>query len=418
MSKHLPQLFGYCHNLKNKSHNFNVSFLTILLLLVYQLGSAQEKIKFEDVKDDKNYGRFRYVDVKGHTGSHMYSGETLGDAVSSGYGSFEVRYGWQPNDEGHWANKYYGSASYGVGFYSGYIGDPQIFGNPNALYGFADFVTSKPRVGRKTSWHIIPAIGLTYNLIPFDPETNVTNDAIGSKVAVYFNVGYGANTILTRELDLTYGIDFTHFSNGRSNTPNYGLNMFGLNLGMRYHYNADQRKIDTSPFTRDLLQVRYDRPQKQKNEKLHHNSFSIYTAVGSVENDQDDKAEGAPDEKFFTFSGVLDYRHRFSTMHAITVGVDLFYDESLSPTYPETSDRYLYGIHGGYDFIFYKFVIRAQIGTYLGEDGDKGKENLWSRFALQYNITDWFHAQVGLKTRRGFAADWVEFGVGFTPFKW
>ena len=60
--------------------------------------------------------------------SHIYSGEKLSEALSSGYGSFEARFGWQPSNPDHWANVHYGSVSYGVGFYSGYIGDPAIFG--------------------------------------------------------------------------------------------------------------------------------------------------------------------------------------------------------------------------------------------------------------------------------------------------
>lgn len=409
----------FVSTIKKSRNNLNLSknsFLFLTLILSLNISFSQEKLTFENVKDDKNYGRFRYIDVKGHSGVHLYTGETLGDAISSGYGSFEVRYGWQSGDPENWANKYYGSVSYGVGFYTGYIGDPKIFGNPNALYGFADFTLSKARKGRKTSWHLVPAFGLTYNLVPYDPVENPNNDAIGGKTAVYLNFAYGANTILTRELDLTYGIDFAHFSNGRMNTPNYGLNMFGLNLGLRYHYNQDQKFIDDSPYTRELLQARYDRPKKQQNEKLNQNSFNIYAAVGFVENYADAADGGDPEIKYNTFSGVLDYRHRFNTMHGISVGLDLFYDESLKPTHPETSDRYMVGIHAGYDFIFWRFAVRPAIGTYLSDD--KGKKPAWARVALLYNVTDWFNVQVGLKTRRGFAADWVEFGIGFTPFKW
>jgi len=394
-----------------------ISLLLALFLIAFQFGNAQSKINFDDVKDDDNFGRFRYIDIKGHSGIHIYSGESLGDAVSSGYGSFEARYGWQPSKEDGWA-QYYGSMSYGVGFYTGYIGDPKIFGNPWAVYGFADFETSKYREGRKTTWHLVPAFGLTYNLIPYDPDFNPTNDAIGGRTAVYFCVGYGANTVVSRELDLTYGIDFTHFSNGRFNTPNYGLNMFGLNLGLRYHYNADQRKIDKSPFTTDLLQARYNKPKRKPKEKIKESSFNFYAAMGWVENYKDEDNTDDPEEKFSTFSGVVDYRYRFDTMNGITLGLDFFYDQSLRPDYPDPSDRWLFGIHAGYDFYFYKFAIRPALGTYLGKDGDKGKENLFARVALQYNITDWMNVQVGLKTRRGFAADWIEFGVGFTPFRW
>ena len=103
-------------------------------------------------------------------------------------------------------------------------------------------------------------------------------------------------------------------------------------------------------------------------------------------------------------------------MHGLTAGLDLFYDNSLAESYEDSKDRYLIGIHGGYDFMFWKFDIRVQLGTYLTDN--RGKGSIFIRPALQYEISKNFFAQVGLKTRNGAGADWVEFGVGWKPFKW
>lgn len=66
-------------------------------------------------------------------------------------------------------------------------------------------------------------------------------------------------------------------------------------------------------------------------------------------------------KRYTTFSGVIDYRHKFNSISGISASFDLFYDESLITKYPESSDRYLYGIHGGYDFMFHdlqsKFIL-------------------------------------------------------------
>lgn len=394
--------------------------ITVVIALFFSaVFYGQELTQYEEVKDDKNYGRFRYIEVLGHSGIHIYSGEKLTEAIRTGYGSFEVRYGWQPSDPDHWANVHYGSVSYGVGFYSGYVGDPAIFGNPNAIFGFASFPTSKPRAGKRTMWVFSPSLGLTYNLVPYDPVTNPNNDAIGGKAAVYFDIRFGAETMVTRELDFTYGVDFSHFSNGRMYAPNYGLNMLGINFGMKYHYNADQRKlINKDPYTHDLLQARFTRPERVLNEKLNQNAIFISFAAGTVQNYEEDNEGGDPDNRYSTFSGVLNYSHRFNTMHGITIGADLFYDQSLRPKYPDPDDRWLYGIHAGYDFYFWRFRITAHVGTYLGDDGDKDKGRIWTRPGIQYSIKDWLQVGASLKTRHGFPADWVEFSLGFTPFKW
>ena len=253
-------------------------------------------------------------------------------------------------------------------------------------------------------------------MIPYDEIDNPTNDAIGSRAAVYFDIRFGAQTILTRELDFTYGVDFSHFSNGRMYAPNYGLNMLGFNFGMKYNFNAEQRNINKDVYTRELLQVRHERPERMLNEKLNENALFFSVAIGTVQNYEEDNVGGDPDNRYSTFSGVINYSHRFNTMHGITIGADLFYDQSLRPKFPDPDDRYLYGIHGGYDFYFWRFRITAHVGTYLGDDKDKG--NFWARPGIQYSIKDWLQVGASLKTRHGFPADWVEFSLGFTPFKW
>lgn len=401
-------------NSKREISKITIQLLAcFMLFFVVQVNYAQHNsIDYNDVKDVENYGRFRYVEIRGHTGIHLYGGETLNEDVTDGYGSIEVRYGWQPSKKDHWSAPY-GWMSYGVGWYSGFIGDPQVFGKPNALYGFANFPMSKPN--KKNMFELNPAFGLTYNLNPYNSETNPNNDAIGSRMAVYFNLYFGAALRLSRSIDMTYGIDFTHFSNGRSSVPNWGLNMFGVSLGFRHYYNADQHKVNNDPFTDELLQARFNRPNARKLRKNTDkpNSLNLHFAIGTVQN----YSEQGLDRRHSVWSGIVDYRHKFNEMHGIAVGFDIFHDNSLQVLYPDDKEAlYLYGLHGGYDFMFWRFTIHAQIGAYLSDD--RGKDAMYARPALQYDINDWLHAQVGLKTRRGFAADWVEFGIGVTPFKW
>ena len=399
--------------MKVSSNVFRIGGLLFFMLFLKpdSMFSQRDSIPYNEAMGKENFGRFRFVEIKGHSGAHLYTGNSLNEQIESGYGAVEVRFGWQPSNESSWSNPY-GFASYGVGWYSGFIGNPQVFGNPNALYGFMNFHLS--RYNKKNVMELTPAFGLTYGLEPFDSETNPLNDAIGARMAVYFNLHYGGAYRLNREMDLLYGIDFTHFSNGRSYQPNYGLNMLGINVGIRYHYNADQRKVDNDPYTNRLIQSRFRRPKsrKLKENRNKRNSLNIHTAIGTVQNEGD---EGTS-QRYTTFSGMLDYRYKFNEMSGVTIGFDLFHDPSLEPEFPNSEDWYMYAVHAGYDFMFWRLAIRVQLGTYLGSD--RNKNSLFIRPALQLEITKWMHTQVGLKTRRGAAADWVEFGIGFTPFQW
>ncbi len=103
---------------------------------------AQNPIYSKTGDPAANEGRYRTLEIRGHSGGHMYSGNTLTSKLESGYGAVEVRYAWQSRDEEIWGK--YGYPSYGVGFYAGFIGDPEIFGNPNALFGFMNFPISRP----------------------------------------------------------------------------------------------------------------------------------------------------------------------------------------------------------------------------------------------------------------------------------
>lgn len=360
-------------------------------------------------------GRFRFVDVKGHTGTHLYSGQSLDDLLVNGYGAVEIRYGWQTKGV-HEYEKAYGYPAFGIGWYSGYVGDPSVFGNPNAMYGFMSFPLSKHK---KYTFNIEPALGLTYNLIPYDPNNPklAVNDAIGSDITVYFNFNFGGNIQLNREIDFIYGIDLTHFSNGRMFTPNYGLNMFGVNFGTRYHFNRDQKQVDPAYNPVKVLPARPTYGAYTPPRKLKSHNIQLYQAFGSVQNDID----AGTDTRYFTASTVLEYEHEFDEMHSFIGGLDLFYDASekdinAGRAYIDYPTLWYPGIHAGYGFNWWQLAIRMEFGTYLTSAGMAHKGKYFMRPNLKWDFSQRFYAQLGLKTLDGGASDWVEWGIGVKLF--
>lgn len=368
--------------------------------------SAQAQLSEQEYYElDPNFGQFRYLQIITHSGFHIYTGEALEEILESGYGALEVRLGWQTKGEYPWEAPYKGM-SYGVGIYAGAIGDPEILGSPNGIYGFVDFPLN---VDQKTTRHISGAVGLSYDLNPYTPE-NQTNDAIGSPINVYFNIAYEWKTKLNRELDLMYGLDLTHFSNGRFATPNLGLNMFGINLGLQYNWNSMQKEVDADLYTKRVLNTRPHIPPPTKATPRNEDHIHIYYAGGSVQTN----AQAGTSDRYLTSTIMAEYQYQFNSMHGMTGGLDLFYDASLEEKFDEASDWWIVGTHIGYDFMFHRFTIRAQVGTYLTDDREKGP--FFLRPAIKYDITDNFYGQLGLKTLDGGVSDWVEFGVGFRIF--
>ncbi|WP_136481950.1 acyloxyacyl hydrolase [Cognatitamlana onchidii] len=396
---------GTTNNITCTTMNIKMSsYYYLITLLVFSV------IHTNTFAQNEPIGKFRSFSIQGHSGAHIYSGETLDEELQYGYGAIDVRYSWQPSTDTEWARDT-GYASYGIGFYSASIGDPQVFGNPNALYGFVNFYLSNPF--RRNTLELSPALGLTYNLNPFNPETNPLNDAIGSRISVYFSLHFGGAYKVNRDIDFLYGIDFTHFSNGRTYMPNYGLNLFGFNLGMRYNFNALQNKHDKNLYTTNVLPSRFQRSVRPKSPKnAFGNSMDIYAAIGTTQNDED----AGTSNRYGNFTGSIDYRHYFNKMHGASIGLDFMIDGSLAAEYPDSGDHFLLGAHAGYDFMFWKLDVRVQAGTYLTDS--RGKGNFYLRPAIQYELPKNLFAQIGLKTSNGAAADWIEFGIGWKPFKW
>ncbi|WP_299187837.1 acyloxyacyl hydrolase [uncultured Aquimarina sp.] len=378
----------------------------ILALLTCFFSYSQSS---SDNLENNPQNRFRFIEIKSHFGAFLKSDNALGNSgiLDNGYGGVTVKLGWQPTNPNGWASRY-GYPSYGIGAYVGFLSDANVFGNPNAIYGFMNFPISGSH--KRNVFSIEPSLGITYNLNPFDEDTNELNTSIGARAAVYFNIDLGFTYKFTRELDLLYGFDFTHFSNGSTFRPNRGLNLYGINLGMRYNYNAAQFKKDNDPYTNNVLPARFKRPLRAARDTTGGNYISVYVVGGVGQTDR----EIGTNTVFGTFSGVLDYEHQFNEVHTLTGGVDFFYDNRFRDV--EASERTLIGVHAGYDFSFWKLAMKFQIGTYVSDD--KGKGGYFMRPALRYNISKTFFAQIGLKTLDGGSADYIEYGFGFKPFKW
>jgi hypothetical protein len=281
------------------------------------------------------------------------------------------------------------------------------------LYGFISFPVYR---GKRNDFQVEPAMGLTYNLKPYNPDNNQINDAIGSKFAVYFSLHAGGKYRVSREIDILYGVDLTHFSNGRTVTPNLGLNMYGFSLGARYHFNADQRRVDNSLHPQTILPVRPILDRGERPARIREDNISIYQAIGTVQN----KRNAGTNQRYLTSSTLLEYQHKFNVKHGVTVGMDALFDFSATDTteYPGNTkmENFFPAVHAGYDFMFWKLTIKLQIAFHLTPTGRELKGNTFVRPAIRYEIDRRFFAQVGLKTANGATADWIEMGLGFKPF--
>ena len=335
---------------------------------------------------------YTFVSLDFMAGISEYNHPDLSTYLKDGFQGFDIQYTWQSKNADSWVSMY-NYPAYGFGYTKSNLGAPDIVGNPNAIYAFIDLQINPKRPGQKHRLYFTPAMGLGFGLNPYDRETNPMNILTSTKQALFVRLSLSGALQIHPYWDLSYGVVCTHISNGRTRQPNQGINTVGLKAGVKYH-----------------LKGRTDYPERKKATKLREHSINITEAIGFVQLWDD---IGSKETQFVNIVR-LEYRHKFNIKNGITAGLDWFYDTSIAENYP--GDVSHFGIHAGYDYMFWVLGIRTMLGTYLGDD--KGKYPVFGRIELQYEISPTFQLQLGIKSDSGLQADWLEFGFSIRPFRW
>lgn len=113
-------------------------------------------------------------------------------------------------------------------------------GNPVSVYLFQGARIAKitSRLSLNYEWNL----GLAFGWNPYDMEHNPENISIGSKVTAYINVDLYLRWMLSRHWDLNLGGTLSHFSNGNTSMPNYGLNIAGGMISLAYYINRTDKE--------------------------------------------------------------------------------------------------------------------------------------------------------------------------------
>ena len=148
--------------------------------------------------------------------------------------SAHLKYSFQyyPNS---YTDRIYRGSYQGIGL-SGYsFQNKEELGNPIAVYVFqgARIKRFNPRLSLNYEWNF----GASFGWKPFDEVENRYNKVIGSKINAYINTNFYLDYILSKEIDLTAGVDFNTFLDGNTRFPNAGLNTIGLKIGLVYNFN-------------------------------------------------------------------------------------------------------------------------------------------------------------------------------------
>lgn len=245
--------------------------------------------------------------------------------------------------------------------------------------------------------------GIGYATNPYDKVENSKNKAFGSTLMANTNLGlFYKKEYLLDKLGLQAGFLFTHFSNGRTKSPNSGINSFLLNVGVNYDFS----KVNNKP--RDSVWLKKDYSEPIKYNIVVHSGFNESPVIGSGQH------------PFYHIGFFVD--KRFNRKSALQLGTDLFLTNSFkdfikykSVAFPElnidpNTDYKRVGVFVGYELFVNRISLEGQVGYYVYRPFVNDIA-IYDRVGFKYHITPKCFASFSVKTHM-FLAEALEFGVG------
>lgn len=290
--------------------------------------------------------------------------------------------------------KLYRYPELGIGFYQGSLGNNRIYGKAYSLYAFFEAPAWNYR--NKLEFNYRMSAGVSYVSQTFNLRDNIYNIAIGSHLNIHFNLYLNALISITESNKIISGVSLTHFSNGKIQSPNKGLNVINGSVGIRHYFR--QPSLPKKEFTLPGISDK-DR-------------FSLIWSQGLKDHNRFKKAT------YYISSMNLNYERKYAHVAKAGVGIDAFYNSSLvnvqernQQTGLSNPNLYRLGIHLSHDIIAGDFSLTMQLGHYFYNRAFYITD-IYNRVGLRYYTRDGMILNLSLKSHNA-NAEFIEFGIGY-----
>lgn len=388
-----------------------------LLLTLLGVGQPMDLWKNDTTDSKKNYPRYSFFEVMVNYGWHLPTkSEEFNETIElNPWTGGSLRVGWKANGRKEW-HSWHNYPSYGIGWFNcNFIPKENIVGSPNAIYLWYNrpiWVWNKFQISADLG------VGLSYHFNAYDPESNPNQQVIGSSENVFFDLAFEGMFYLSPRFDLAFGADFFHFSNGRTRTPQYGMNLVALNTKLRYNFRPRVKKsgVDkTLPIRPELI----EHPPMVFSPRW---EFYLYGNIGTA---TPRKYWDYRDVYYTMVSFGVDAARHYNMFGKLGLGLDVTYDESITEimydfdgTLPKgvpASEKYVFGLHLGHEYMVQRWTVVTQVGVNLNKREYKG--NWYGRVGLRYDLMKRIFLRVALRIPDGFKADFIEWGGGIYLYK-
>jgi len=359
-----------------------------LKLLIFTILASIAQINAQELKTSAWFPEIRLI--SGFVADHSNS---MAFAIKKPVKSLQINMLRTSSELKFW-HSLYGFPITGFGYYYADLGNPEVLGYTHSIYGVVDF----PLIRKNAfSLNFNANIGLAYYTRYFDAKNNIYNSAMGSHINSYFDFSVDWQQHIFKKMWIGTSFGLTHSSNGRTNTPNLGINLLTCRLAIRKASYQTLQNIEIEPT------AVYKQPIWSFNA-----AFS-----GAI------RERGYPGgEKFFVHSIMLNANKTIGEKSGVNVGFDFFHDQSIvlllreDSTIPNTYFNKTHsGVHLGYNLLFDSFWVVIQQGFKI-HNNEPTSEFLYQRVGINYQLKK--HLLINFSLKTYFAkAEFIELGIGY-----
>ncbi len=258
-------------------------------------------------------------------------------------------------------------------------------------------------------------LGVATNWTPYNSETNPYNLAIGSKTTAHIELGVDYAHTLADRWEVGAGVGFMHFSNGKTRTPNKGLNILTPRIRVAYLFRENKlpaRRLDIDRPTGNELQLAV--------------GFGVFTP--NYEDVEGMEANPYPHGiHFYTTTLQSTFLHRYGHRGKFGGSLQLFYNNEYgsSPTINGTDvhvhladfeKRFAVGLFAAHEFIIDRMSIVTQVG--VASETAVWRPRDYERLGLRYVFWDNMFAGVSVFAHKFSESEFIEWCIGYNiPLK-
>ncbi len=222
--------------------------------------------------------------------------------------------------------------------------------------------------------------GLNIASKPYDEKTNASNPAFSSPINGYLGLGISTYFKVTNTTYVFANATYSHFSNGNTRNPNYGLNYPHLGIGVDYNFNTTSKPIGNTLFQKEKW--RFD--------------LGVFASNKSI--------PILPQLRFWAYGALVQASYRTGPINAWTIALEGFRDHSMRMSV-DSNIFYLNkevsinlgGLLIGHEFVFNRCIFSQQLGMYYFNQLPQDLVGrFYHRWGFNYKLNKQFMAGLNL----------------------